>query len=550
MPVDDPERFAPPLSGQLRYSSAMYFDSFGLREAPFAAAPDPRFAYLPPAMHASLDHLKQEVMAGSGGVLLLSGAYGSGKTLLSQVLLECLQERSVRVARVLNPGLSAVELLQTVCDALRVPVEPVQRERSKSLMDALSAFLMDIYAQGQRVLLVVDEAQNLSDQALEQLRLLTNLETPAHKLIHILLLADATFEARLRDHALASLAQRIAVHERLEPLSAAESDAYVRHRLEVAGSTKSPFSRLAMRALYRYSGGVPRLLNRMADRALHRAATEGQDVVSERLMQQVARECLQGRVRYTLRRYRWWTAVWVVVCAALVALWLWPRPRPVITPVADPDLAAIGAAKQLEAALPPAPMAKLLAWSELLARWQVGSDDVSVAAAARCSAVIFPGFDCVGGTGSLDQLKRFDRPMILELQLAGGPRDVLLLGVGATQVHLDIGPRDLSVSRKTLELLWHGQFYAPFRLPPWMPSSFKRGDAGKAVAWVNERLEQFDHDADGVYRPALFEARLEARIRKLQQAFGIPADGIVGPETLFALASLVADGPHLARNVP
>ncbi|NII12212.1 ExeA family protein [Oleiagrimonas sp. C23AA] len=534
----------------LRYSSAMYFDSFGLREAPFAAAPDTRFAYLPAATQTSLDRLQQEVMAGSGGILLLTGEYGSGKTLLSQLLLQRLEERSVRVARVLNPGLSAVELVQTVCDALRVPVEPEQRDSGKSLVDALSAFLMDIYAQGQRVLLVVDEAQNLSDEALEQLRLLTNLETPAHKLIHVLLLAGPTFEARLQGSALQPLAQRVAVHERLEPLSAADADAYVRHRLEIAGGTQSPFSRLALRVLYRYSRGQPRLINRMADRALHRAAAAGESVVGERLMQQVARECLQGRMRYTLQRYRWWASALLGMLVVVLVVVLWPRPAPPpVKPVVDPDLAVTQASQALAKSLPPAPTAKLLAWSELLARWQVGSEDVSVSAAARCTAQIFPGFDCVGGTGSLDQLKRFDRPLILELDVADGTRDVLLLGVGRHNVRLDIGPRDVTVSRKALKLLWHGRFYAPCRLPTWMPPSVKRGDAGKAVAWVSERLERLDSNTDSAYRPALFDAQMEARVRKVQQAFGIPADGIVGPETLFALSSLSPDGPHLARNV-
>lgn len=532
----------------------MYLDIYGLQEPPFAAVADARYALLTPAHTALLARLEQEVGAGSGGIMLVTADNGYGKTLLSQLLVERLEGPSVRVARILNPGSTALELMQTVCDALRVPLEPEQRHQLKALFDALAAFLMDSYAQGSRVLLVVDEAQNLSDEALEQLRLLTNLETPAHKLIHILLLASPMLAERLQGDALQPLAQRIAFREQVEPLSCAELEAYVRYRLEVAGGARMPFTRLAIRAMHRYSQGVPRLVNRIADRALKLGAAAQAETIGERLIERAARECLDGYVYYWFRRYRR-IALIALLLLTMAALGWWQlarRERAVVPPAQvrqAEEVKSTQRADRLVAALPDERTSTLMAWSELLARWQVGASDVSVADASRCTAMLFPGYACVGGTGTLDQLKRFDRPIILRLITPAGSRDVLLLGVGDKDVRLDIGTEDVDVPRAVLQQLWQGRFVAAFRLPTWMPTRVRRGDTGHAVAWIEEHLRHLDSDEESAYQPAIFGAALEQRVRRLQQAFGIPADGVVGPETLFALASMEDDGPHLARNV-
>lgn len=530
----------------------MRLEIYGLHEPPFASAPDVRFAFLCAPVREAIEQLQHEVVQGSGGILLLTGENGSGKTLLMQCLLQRLPERDVRVARVLHSRLTPIELLQTVCETLRVPLDPALHDSGKAMIDALSAFLVDIYAQGQRVLLVVDEAQNLSDEALEQLRLLTNLETPAHKLIHVLLLGTPALRERLQGEPLKALAQRIAANQVLAPLSADQAEAYIRHRLQVAGAERAPFTRLAMRGMFRYSHGLPRVLNTLGERALSMGAAAGEATIGESTVQRAARESLHENVGYWLRRYRWWWgAALVVLLLAVIYAVSGGRGTPTrVAALIDPQRAVHAEATRLVQALPESNTAKLLAWSELLARWQVGSDEASVADASHCNAVIFPGFDCVGGTGTLDQLKRFDRPLVLELELPDGPREVLLLGVGEREVRLDIGPRDMEISRQALQSLWHGHFYASFRLPASLPVSLRRGDTGEAVAWLEERLSRLDDDTAGTYRPAIFDERMEQRVRKLQRGFGIPADGIVGPETLFALSSMDDSGPHLARNVP
>ncbi len=528
---------------------------FDLREPPFAAAPDPRFACLSGAAGEVLERLQHTIVEGDGGILLLSGGNGSGKTLLAQCLLERLADRDVRVARILHSRVTPVELLQSVCTRLRVPLDGADRNSGRDLVNALSAFLMDIYAQGQRVLLVVDEAQNLPDESLEQLRLLTNLETPAHKLIHILMLATPLLRERLHAAPLRPLAQRIAGWYELSELNAEESEAYVRHRLRVAGAERSPFSRLALRDMYRASRGVPRLLNLIGERALALAAEQKAPVVGERIVQQAARDALPGHVGYWLRRYRWWFVLAVAVLAALIGVLVWNTfrtrgPGPAVATLAARGVSATEQAQQVVRSLPPPRQARLQAWSELLARWQVGSDQVGVEQASQCQAVIFAGFDCVGGTGTLDQLRRFDRPLILVLDTPKGASQVVLLGVGEKRVRLDVGPRDVEISRPALAQLWHGKFYAPFRLPASLPPVMRLGDSGPGVAWLGQRLRQSDGVQAPERHPARFDQALQERVRRLQRVFGIPDDGIVGPETLFALTSLSATGPHLARHVP
>lgn len=533
----------------------MYLDHYGLQEPPFATAPDERYAWLSPRLEALLDRLEQEIRRGSGGIMLLSGEFGSGKTLVARVLLARLAQADIRIARIRYTGVSANELLETVCHALRVPLEPGQLARGQLMIDALGAFLMDTYAQGQRVLLVIDEAQELSDEALEQLRQLTNLQTPAHKLIHVLLLAAPKLESRLQSANLKALAQRIGVREELSRLDSGDIEAYVRHRIAMAGAASQPFTRLGLKSLYRHAGGVPRMINMIGDRALQLGAEAGERQIGERQVQQAARDVLHGQVRNWFGKlgWKWWLPISALLIVGASLAW-WMHRGAVHDqlggPVVEKKARTGHPAEALLDALPDANAARTEAWSELLARWQVTSADISVTGAMQCNAVIFPGFDCVAGVGMLDQLKRFDRPLILELRSRQGPRQVLLLGVGETRVQLFVQGQTREFPRQVLKSVWNGRFMAPFRVPPWMPSDLKRGDAGQAVGWVRRQLRQLDGDTSASFRPLIYDAPMQARVIKLQRAYGIPVDGVIGPETLFALSSLDDRGPHLARDVP
>ncbi|MBL8300418.1 MAG: AAA family ATPase [Rhodanobacteraceae bacterium] len=530
----------------------MYLEHYGLKETPFSITPDPRYVFLSERHRDALAHLLYGIgKGGSGGFVQLTGEVGTGKTTLCRLLLEQLPENT-RVALLLNPKVSPVELVETVCEELKLDIES-RRGSLKALVDTLNAFLLDAYAQGLRVVLIVDEAQNLSVDALEQVRLLTNLETPTQKLLQIILLGQPELRRLLEREDLRQLAQRITARYHLTPLNAEECEAYVRHRLAVAGSRKLPFSRLGLRALYQRSGGIPRLINVIGDRALMAGFARDTDSIGERLVDLAADETLPGHARYYLRRYGRWAALGAILLAGAAGLaWLQRSPpaAPAPAPAAPSPASAptADAAAELGAKLGTIDGADLMAWTQLLARWQVSSRDVGVADAARCQAHVFAGFDCLRGLATLDQLLRFDRPLLLELEYEGKRGLALLRGVSGDAVRLDFAGVSHRLTRSELQRVWRGGFAVTWRVPADMPSPLRIGDAGNGVSWVKQQIARLDGNAEASLGPAFFDSALEERVRKLQTAYGLTADGIVGQETLFALSSLGGDGPRLART--
>ena len=531
----------------------MYLEHYGLKEAPFSITPDPRYVFLSERHRDALAHLLYGIgKGGSGGFVQLTGEVGTGKTTLCRLLLEQLPENT-RVALVLNPKLTPLELLETVCEELHLDVA-ARRGGLKALIDTLNAFLLDAYAQGLRVVLIVDEAQQLSVETLEQVRLLTNLETPTQKLLQIILLGQPELRDMLAREDLRQLAQRITARYHLTPLDAGETEAYVRHRLAVAGCRRLPFTRLGLKALYQRSGGIPRLINVIADRALMAGYAREQESIGERLVDLAADEALPGHARYYLRRYGRWVLLAALLAGAGTLAWWRAQPTPapapppaVVTPPSpdarEQDLAA------LRQRLGEARESDIIAWTQLLSRWQVGSDQVSVRDAARCPATVFPGLECLRGRATLEQLARFDRPLLLHLRAGEHEGTALLQGVGPRGVRLDFAGNAYTLPRTALAGLWQGEFTAAWRLPSEVPPTLKRGDAGAGVAWVRRQLALLDGRSEAELGPAFYDQALEERVRRLQLAYGLAADGIVGPETLFALAALGGEGPHLARNV-
>ena len=233
----------------------MYLSHFALREPPFSITPDPRFLYMSARHREALAHLVYGV-GEHGGFVQLSGEVGTGKTSVCRCLLEQLPPH-VDVALVLNPRLSPVELLAAVCDELRIAY-PAGTASAKTLVDRLYRHLLDAHGRGRRTVLIIDEAQNLAPEVLEEVRLLTNLETAAQKLLQVVLIGQPELAAMLDQPKLRQLAQRVTARYHLEPLSRAETRAYVRHRLRVAGRGDAVFTEAALRALYRQSRGIPR----------------------------------------------------------------------------------------------------------------------------------------------------------------------------------------------------------------------------------------------------------------------------------------------------
>jgi general secretion pathway protein A len=269
----------------------MYLQHYGLAEPPFAITPDPRFVYLSERHRDALAHLMYGIgQGGSGGFVQLTGEVGTGKTTLCRLALEQLPE-NVRVALVLNPKQTPLELLETICEELHI--EGANKRRSqKTQIDALNAYLLEAYGKGLRVVLIIDEAQELSRELLEQVRLLTNLETNTQKLLQIVLLGQPELRQMLAKPALRQLAQRITARFHLDPLKAQDTGEYLRHRIAVAGGSAFPFDDGAVRRLHALSGGVPRLLHVLGERALLAGYVHGRPRVDAALVELAATEVL------------------------------------------------------------------------------------------------------------------------------------------------------------------------------------------------------------------------------------------------------------------
>ena len=243
----------------------MYDSYFGLTELPFSIAPDPRYLYLSDGHREALAHLLYGIGEG-GGFLQLTGEVGTGKTTVCRALLEQLPAE-VDVAMVFNPAVTAVELLDTDCEELHIE-HPKETTSFKVLVDALYRYLLDAHARGRRMVIIIDEAQNLGREVLEQIRLLTNLETTREKLLQVILIGQPELRQLLTRPDLRQLAQRVTARYHLKPFTEREARAYIHHRLRVAGQRRPIFDRRAIRAVHRHARGIPRLINTICDRAL------------------------------------------------------------------------------------------------------------------------------------------------------------------------------------------------------------------------------------------------------------------------------------------
>jgi general secretion pathway protein A len=532
----------------------MYLEHYGLSEAPFSITPDPRFVYLSERHRDALAHLLFGIgQGGGGGFVQLTGEVGTGKTTLCRLLLEQLPE-NVRVALVLNPRLSPLELLETICQELRIKL-PAKRNSLKALVDALNAYLLEAYAQGLRVVLIIDEAQNLSVEALEQVRLLTNLETDTQKLLQILLLGQPELRDILARDDLRQLAQRITARFHLTPLDANETEAYLRHRYAVAGGQRFPFTKLAVKRIQHHSGGVPRLVNIIAERALLGGYAHDEAQIGERWVDQAAREALAPRLS-KLPRPTLAVVVGVVLAVAAVAFLLWPKaatpPSAAVPAIAAPAPVAAEVVPYLPgdaldqrvrlAGASPQP-----AWSQLLGLWTVRANEAALADAASCPPVLAPGLFCLRGRASLDKLAALGRPTLLRLQSPEGEAWAVLLGADAVRVRLWLGGGRFDTDRLALERAWRGDYAAIWRGPAFLAPPPAPGDSGPAVDWIHDRLRDRAGLETPDAGPAVLDAASLVAVRRVQTAHGLVADGVIGPETLLALSSGDSDGPRLRR---
>ncbi|MGH8181996.1 MAG: ExeA family protein, partial [Steroidobacteraceae bacterium] len=308
----------------------MYLAFFGLNEKPFSITPDPRYLYLSERHAEAMAHLLYGVNE-AGGFVQLTGEVGTGKTTIVRSLL-AQAPKNAEIALILNPRMTAPEFLLTICEELGIGVPDSATESLKDLVDILSQYLLRAHAGGRRVVVVVDEAQNLAPEVLEQVRLLTNLETNTRKLLQIILIGQPELRELLARNELRQLAQRITGRYHLNPLSPEETTAYVRHRLRVAGATADIFNRFALEEIYRLSGGVPRVINVICDRALLGGYSLDRHRITGPLVRNAASEVFGKRFTPPWLPWAGTAAVAVILAVGSFALWRlqpwsWARAR-------------------------------------------------------------------------------------------------------------------------------------------------------------------------------------------------------------------------------
>lgn len=563
----------------------MYASYFGLAEVPFSITPDPRYLFMSSRHREAMAHLVYGLKQ-RGGFVQLTGEVGTGKTTLCRYLLSQLPV-NIEVALVLNPTLNKDELLATLCDELHI--EYPQGATSKQLLDSITAVLLKNYAAGKRTVLIIDEAQILRKEVLEQVRLLTNLETSKHKLLQIILIGQPELIEILARPELRQLAQRITARYHLEPLSAVDTAAYVKYRLSVAGRRQPLFTDAALREVYRKSKGVPRLINVICDRALLGAYARNKKFVSANNVRHAAREVLGGRRPGGFSKWWWAPVVGALVVGAVTmfqSMRTVPVPEspaplseapaaetapPTVAEAAPPTAAAAGEAAtaapasegylypSVSAVATPGPpvaqpeLTELLrseavavtsrkTFARLVSLWQPITG--SATQVESCPEVEKLGLECLARRGSWSDLRSHNRAAILPLvDTPQSEAYVLLVTLTDRHATIDIDGRRHEYALEQLEPLWTGDYLLLWQPPPLTQEVLAERTQGADVLWLRWALNRIADTNPELQRVDIsgleFDAKLRNVVREFQRSRSLADDGIVGVETLIRLNTVL-----------
>ncbi len=581
----------------------MYEEHFHFDQTPFSIAPDPNFLYLSEGHSEALAHLMYGFS--HGGFVMITGEVGTGKTTLLRNLVRQTPP-DLDVAFILNPRLTVKELLETLCDELGIPYPSAQHPTIKQYIDVLNKYLVESYRRGRSTVLIIDEAQNLSPAVLEQIRLLTNLETDSHKLLRIILLGQPELGRLLERTELRQLAQRITARYHLGQLGRADCYAYVVHRLSQAGGDPQLFPRASLALLYRLSKGIPRVLNVIADRALLGAYVEGRHRIPRRIVRRAANEVLGKPTNYRL----WATSAAASLGMAGIA-WAYfalpgdqaapapstqpakgaeqivqPYSRTQASPANIQPSAPTIARRERERPPPAAPseaenqpappqkprsapsepatkrppprtvavqrpdmdryVGQRKAYVAAFAAW--GADYApEVDTTIPCNFAPTAGLQCLNQQGGWRAIKRLNRPVVLELWGDGtGPFHGAVLRLKGNHVTLQVGDERIETTRAAIGRVWQGDYMLLWQTPPDYHGSLASGDVHATVGWLRSQLSGLVDQSIASSRPNFFDADLDAAVREFQDAQGLQVDGVVGPMTWIHLTrQLQLPGPVL-----
>jgi general secretion pathway protein A len=562
----------------------MYNDYFGLREAPFSIAPNPQYLFMSQRHREALAHLLYGIQS-EGGFILLTGEVGTGKTTVCRCLLEQIPE-DVDTAYILNPKQTAQEILATACDELHIDYPA--NASIKVLVDQINNFLLASHQSGRRTVLIIDEAQNLSVDVLEQLRLLTNLETNQRKLLQIILLGQPELLTLLAKQELRQLSQRVTARFHLDALDKNEVADYIQHRLDTAGAKGSLFPAATVKRIYAISKGIPRLINLVCDRALLGTYVQNRLLVDVATVNNAAKEIL-GKDK---KKGFLWQSIAAVLVIAVASLWLLDFQQTTVSLI-EPETAAItpkpekpdadsmqalepkkNESNQVEdqesliavnelAALIPTLKAEpkktpidaaagydehFAAFGALMLMW--GSDVVLAENADPCQVAEVSGLQCLSKLGSLRDVAHLNRPVVLNLSTTSTSQWFVVTGIGIDSVTVTTGGVDYILDATEMLDLWSGFYTLLWRSPPAYRQAVKRGDSGVPVDWLLTQLAVLDGTTmPSVIDNNIYDEAIESRIKRFQISVGLVPDGVVGAQTWIHLNSVEATNIPTLRKI-
>ena len=560
----------------------MYLKMFGLQEKPFHITPNPRFIFLSKNHKEAFAHLLYGVQQ-RVGFMALVGEVGTGKTTVLRTLLQQLEDSDCRVALVFNPCLSSLELLQTIHREFGIPFNPAEGNLAR-LHDSLNRFLLEQRQAGQTVVLVIDEAQNLDPTVLEQLRLLSNLETETDKLLQLIIVGQPELGQMLERHELRQLKQRLVVRYRLTTMDAEDTSTYIRHRLRVAGHRGTAlFSAAALKQIYALTRGLPRLINILCDRALLVAYTREENSVDRRCIDEaraeLAGEPLRPRIRPVF-------ALLLILALLAGGTWLFYRelapemrsqtamaPVPIPTrPDSEPPAAEAAKAPESPPAAAPVRVDPKLVDSLKQRIGEIGEAESARQAASAVlqlwgraelsdfdpgvfrpmeAAVRSRNLSAIRFVGSRRQLLELDTPAILTLVLPNqqGKRYLALLKVKGQEVLIQPAlSEDGWLPLAYLDHLWFGKAVIPWSNFEKLPFLDSPGATGDGVRRTQELLSMAGYPQ--LQPTGMYDAETIAAVSDLQKRTGLAPDGRIGAQTLLEIYRLIGlQMPQISEEV-